>query len=300
LARVRDWKKRRWGNGDEMISFHRESDYNNLHLDNIPQEFWKYVPDCKGKKVFVKPNLVCPPTAWDIASTTRVEVTSLVIEYLMSNGANDIVVGDCGFKDQWEHTIKISGYDKLPKRYGVQLVGLQEGSRFHDFTLHRLPEGSYMSLFGAKLSHTMLGCDFVINVPKLKVHNMALVTGAIKNMMGTMAQKGSMHPRGSSDILHKRLRDFYFLMRDRVGACIMDGIVGSEYAEQCGIPKPANVLIFSDDMWTMDVAATKILGISPESVGYLKYIKDTEKSSFDDIEVPEDLVLSFERPVSYK
>ena len=292
-----DWM----GSGEaKMIYCHRESDYKNLCLDNIPQEFWKYFPDCKGKKIFVKPNLVCPPAKWDIASTTRVEVTSLVIEYLMNNGANDIVVGDCGFKDQWENTIKISGYDQLPKRYGVQLIGLQEGPRFHKFTLHRLPEGSYMSLFGAKLSDTMLACDFVINIPKLKVHNLALVTGAIKNMMGTMAQKGSMHPRGSSDILHKRLCDFYFLMRGRVGACVMDGIVGSEYAEQCGIPKPANILISSDDMWLMDVAASKILGISPEEVGYLKYIRATINKSFASVKVPEDLVVPFERPVSYK
>jgi uncharacterized protein (DUF362 family) len=297
-----------------MIQFYRETDYSNLKLKDIPQEFWKYFPDCRGYKVFVKPNLVCPPTKWDIASTTRVEVISLVIEYLMNNGANDIIVGDCGFKDQWEHTIKISGYDQLPKRYGVQLVGLQEGPRFHEFTLHRFDEnryGKYLSLFGAKLSNTMLECDFVINVPKLKVHNMALVTGAIKNMMGTMAQKGSMHPRSSSDILHKRLHDFYFIQKDRVAACVMDGIVGSEFSEQYGIPKPANVLISSEDMWDMDVAAAKILNIYPGEVGYLEYIRKDLVSNvnpnlgrplrkgFDDIQVPKDLITPFELPVGY-
>jgi len=293
----------------DLIQFHRESDYANLKLENIPQEFWQYFPDCRGYKVFVKPNLVCPPTRWDCASTTRVEVVSLVIEYLLENGCKDIVVGDCGFKDQFEHTLKLSGYDQLPKKYGIQLIGLQEGPRFHEFTLVR-KEG-YLSLFGAKFSNTVLECDFVINIPKLKVHNMALITGAIKNMMGIMAQKGSMHPRGSSEILHKRLHDLYFLCRDRVAACVMDGIVGSEYSEQCGIPRPASILISSEDMWDMDVAAAKILDIDPNEVGYLKYIKDTLSTKidpnlgrairigFDDIHIPEDLITPFELPVGY-
>jgi uncharacterized protein (DUF362 family) len=213
----------------------------------------------------------------------------------MNNGANDIIVGDCGFKDQWEHTIKISGYDQLPKRYGVQLVGLQEGPKFHEFTLHRR-EG-YLSLFGAKFSNTMLECDFVINVPKLKVHFMATMTGAIKNMMGTMAQKGSMHPRGSSEILHKRLHDLYFLCKDRVAACVMDGIEGSQYAEQYGISKYANVLLSSEDMWTMDVAASTIMGIPPSSVKYLEYIRNSTQRKFSDVVIPRNLITSFELPL---
>jgi len=282
-----------------LIQFHRESDYANLKLENISQEFWKYFPDCSGKKVFIKPNLVCPPTRWDIASTTRVEVVSLVIEYLIREGANDIIVGDCGFKDQFEHTIKLSGYDQLSKKYGVQLIGLQEGPRFHEFTLYR--RDGYLSLFGAKFSNTMLECDFVINVPKLKVHNMSGTTISIKNCMGMMAQKGSMHPRGSCDILHKRLHDLYFLIKDRVAACVLDGIVGSEYSEQCGIPKPANILISTKDMYVMDVAATKILDIDPSRVGYLEYIRKSSANipQFDDIEIPEDLITPFELPVGY-
>lgn len=280
-----------------MIQFHRETDYANLKLENIPREFWQYFPDCHGKKIFVKPNLVCPPTKWDIASTTRVEVISIVIEYLMNNGANDIVVGDCGFKDQFEYTIKLSGYDQLPKRYGVQLIGLQEGPRFHEFTLHR--RDGYLSLFGAKFSNTMLECDFVINVPKLKVHNIAIVTGAIKNTMGMMAQKGSMHPRGSYDILHKRLHDLYFLIKDRIAACVMDGIVGSEYSEQCGIPKPANVLISSKDMWAMDVAASLIMNIYPSDVPYLEYIRKSLNKYFSEVIVPVEYCSPFELPVGY-
>jgi uncharacterized protein (DUF362 family) len=289
-----------------MIQFHRETDYANLKLENIPQEFWKYFPDCRGYKVFVKPNLVAPPTKWDIASCTRVEVVSLVIEYLIENGANSIVVGDCGFKDQWEHTIKISRYDQLPKKYGVELIGLQEGPNFHDFTLMR--KDDYLSLFGAKFSNHMLDCDFVVNIPKLKVHYMALVTGAIKNMMGTMTQKGSMHPRASSEVLHKRLHDLYFLIKERVAVCVMDGIEGSEYAEQYGIAKKANILTSTDDMWNMDVAAAIIMGIPPESVKYLDYIRNSPKldvtrnsikRNFSEIVVPPDLVVPFERPLGH-
>jgi uncharacterized protein (DUF362 family) len=188
---------------------HRISSYDDLYLGNIPSEFWEGFPKVSGKKVFIKPNLVTPPVKWDKASTTRVEVVDLVIQYLNSQNCHNIIIGDCGFKDQWELTVQASGYQNLVDKYNVQLIGLQEGPRFHEFTLVRLD--NYLSLFGAKFSNVMMEADIIINIPKLKVHKMALVTGAIKNMMGCMTQKGSMHPKGNISILHKRLHDLYFL-----------------------------------------------------------------------------------------
>lgn len=278
---------------------HRISSYDDLHLGNIPSIFWEGFPNVFGKKVFIKPNLVTPPVKWDKSSTTRVEVVDLVIQYLNSQGCNNIIIGDCGFKDQWELTIQASGYQNLVDKYNVQLIGLQEGPRFHEFTLQRLD--NYLSLFGAKLSNVVLDCDIIINIPKLKVHKMALVTGAIKNMMGCMAQKGSMHPKSNIGILHKRLHDLYFLTKDRVGFCVMDGIEGSEYSEQYGVPKVANVLISNVDMANMDVYACKVMGIDPNKVGYLNEIKKTYKTpNFDFYQIPPELITLFELPLGYR
>jgi uncharacterized protein (DUF362 family) len=267
-------------------------------LGKISDQIWKDFPQVYGRRVFIKPNLVVPKTQCEEASCTRIEIVQMVIEKLKDNGCSDITVGDCGFKDQLELTIKSTHYDSLPKIYQeVKFVGLMEGGNFHKFTLRRLDR--YMSLFGAKLSDYMLECDLIINISKLKVHKLALVTCAIKNMMGTMIQKGNMHPRGSSEILHKRLCDLYFLTKDMVKWCLIDGIIGSEYSEHYGVPKRANVLISSTDMWEADCLASQVMGVDPESVQYLHYIKERLKISNYPV-VPKNFVVPFELPLGYR
>jgi uncharacterized protein (DUF362 family) len=239
----------------------------------LPSSIREGIPVVKGLKVFIKPNLVCPPTKWDSASTTRVEVVSWMIEALKDLGCGDIWIGDCGFKDQWDYTLELSKYKRLPKKYGVKLIGLQEKENFHKFSLVRFSDKSqYLSLFGARISDHVLECDTIIDMPKMKIHSMAGVTGAIKNMMGVMTQKGNMHPRGNIKILHKRLRDLYFLLRDRVSFVLMDGIEGSEYCEQYGLPIKSGVLVSGTDMWEVDCKASLLMGIHPKNVPYLKYI----------------------------
>lgn len=261
----------------------------------VPSQVWGGLSGIKGKRIFIKPNLVNPITNYNPWSTTRVEVIEFIIEKLLSYDPKEIIVGECGFKDQWEATIQSTDYDELPEKYPiVKLIPLQDGANFHKFTLKRIPD--YRSLFGVKFSDYLLESDVIINVPKLKVHNMALVTGAIKNMMGTMAQKGSMHPKGNDLILHKRLADLYLVTNEMVDFVVMDGIVGCEYSEQSGVPVNSGVLIFGTDQWEVDVAAAKLMGINPEDVKYLKYIRN----DFESIKVKSSLIKNYEKPLKYR
>lgn len=227
-----------------------------------------------GKKVFIKPNWVQPPLRWDSASCTRVEILSLVVDFCLQNGAEKVVIGECGFKGQWETTLAAGGYSDLLGDERVILVPLQDGENFHKFKLIRHDDGDYLSLFGARFSEYLLDCDYIVNVPKLKMHSRALMTCSIKNMMGAMTQKGSMHPGDSINILHKRLCDLYFLFRKLPPMfTVVDGIVGSGYAEQQGVPVEHGVLLSGTDPWEIDCTAAWLMGIEPDSVPYLRYIK---------------------------
>ena len=283
-----------------MLVISKCTSYDQKELIKSP--IWNSIPkSVKSKKIFIKPNLVTPMTIYDCVSTTRIEVVSVLIEKLLDLGVKKIVVGDCGFKNQWANTCDSTGYGTLPKRYGIKLIGLQEGEDFHKFTLIRFPEKEdYLSLFGAKISDYVLECDAIISVPKMKIHKMARVTGSIKNLMGIMTNKGNMHPRGNADILHKRLRDLYFLLRDRVIFSVLDGIEGSEFSEQCGIFKKSNVLGISNDMWQLDVAMTKMMGINPKGVAYLEYIRRDLKESFDLVKIGKEFVTHYEEAMRYK
>jgi len=219
----------------------------------------------------------------------------MVVEKLLQQNPTHIIVGECGFKDQWDATIKSTGYFALKDKYPMlELVPLQDGENFHKFTLKRLE--TYRSLYGAKFSDYMLNSDIVINIPKMKVHCMAGITGAIKNMMGTMTQKGSMHPRASVPVLHERLADLYELTKQFVNFVVMDGIEGAEYAEQCGSRVRSKVLLSGTDQWEIDVTATKLMGIDPKIIKYLKYIS----SDFASVPVPNQFVKFYELPISYR
>lgn len=265
-----------------MTYFGFQNTYDIDELRN--QSFWEFLPDLHGDRVFIKPNLVMPPTERESASTTHINIVKVVIEKLKEKGVSNIFIGDSGFKGNWGKTINLSGYSTLPKEYGVELIGLQEGENFHKFTMVRNSHESliseqelvqskgYASLFGFKISDYVLGSDWVFNVPKLKIHKMARITCSIKNMMGVIAEKGSMHPNASVEILHKRLYDLYFAMRDRVKFILVDGIMGSEYSEHMGIPKQTGVLIFGQDMFEVDAYSSNILGVYWGKVDYLRYI----------------------------
>jgi len=259
-------------------------------LENLNSHFWDGFPEVAEAAVFIKPNLVSPKSNWDRYSTTDVRVVNLIIQKLIEEKAKSIIVGDCGFKNQWENTIQSTGYYKLMNKYTdkVELISLQDGENFHKFTLKR--NKKYLSLYGARLSDYLLACDVVINIPKMKIHTMAGMTGAIKNMMGTMTQKGSMHPRANIQVLHKRLSDLYGLTSKIVDFIVMDGIVGSEYSEQCGLPVKSGVLISGTNQWEVDVAATKLMGLDPFKIHYLRYINN----GFDKVRVPKKYVKNYE------
>ena len=263
--------------------------YCDLDRGREPNRLWDGFPDVQGKSIFIKPNLVSPPTVWDSASCTHISVVRLVLKKIFDSGQPEkVLIGDCGFKDQFELTMELSEYPSLLKDFPeLEIIPLQDGENFHKFTLQRLPKGQYMSLFGAKISNYVLDSDVIINLPKMKVHSMAGITGAIKNMMGCMAQKGSMHPKGSVPILHKRLRDLYFLLRNRVSWILMDGIIGSEYCEQYGNPVNSGVLISGKDGWTVDCMAAQCMGIHPSKIAYLNYIKKDYKRDWPEILSPD-------------
>ena len=101
-------------------------------------------------------------------------------------------------------------------------------------------------------------------------------TGAIKNLMGCVSPKGSMHPRGSVDILHKRLRDLYYLLRNRIAWVLLDGIVGAEYSEQYGTPKFAGILASGSCMFEIDATGAQIVGYLSRDIEYLRLIEQQQ------------------------
>lgn len=280
------------------MTVHRCSSYEYEEMGSCA--VWERSPlsGFKGKHVFIKPNLVTPPSPWDVQSVTDYRLLNILLGRLSDAGVKSVIVGCCGFKGQWAKTIKLSRYDKICARHGAQLVCVQEGENFHAYTLLRFPnKEDYLSLYGTKVSDFFLRAEVRINLPKLKIHSLCTMTCAIKNLMGVISPKGAMHPNGSIPILHKRLRDLYALLSPMIDWTLVDGIIGAEYAEQYGVPKKAGVLISGEDMFQVDCEAADVIGMGPEQVWYLHHIHRKDKKPWPD-RVSLGLRTVFEGPLS--
>jgi uncharacterized protein (DUF362 family) len=137
----------------------------------------------RGSRVLVKPNLLAatPP---DFLPCTHPRVVRAVCQYLLNLGAK-VQVGDSpSFGGGVDIAGKIGLADAL-KGLGVPLIELDKP------TVVRLsfPGGR------AGLSQRALENDLILNLPKLKVHRMVRVTGAVKNFFGcvTGIRKALLH-----------------------------------------------------------------------------------------------------------
>lgn len=147
--------------------------------------------------------------------------------------------------------------------------------------------------------------DKVISVSKLKTHGMTKYTGAVKNMYGTIPglKKAEYHYTLPGII------DFSDMLVD---VCLnanpvlsfMDGIIGMEGAgPSSGTPRDIGVIIGSTSPYHLDVVASQVINIEPESIPTIKRCIERKiiDFEFNDINMVSDsvdkyIVYDFEVP----
>jgi uncharacterized protein (DUF362 family) len=208
-------------------------------------------------KVLIKPNYVVakhPSTG----VTTDSRVIDGVIAFLKDIGVKKIVVGEGGAGDT-ERAFDVVGIREVVKKHSVELVNLNRDTIINV----KIPNALALQEIG--VAETALKSTCIINVPKLKVHHMALVTLSMKNLMGLILPKNIIHEH-----INEKITDLATLFRDRVRLNIVDGLVGSEIDEVRGSPVKMDLLIAGIDMVAVDTVATTVMGIEPKIVRYLK------------------------------
>lgn len=212
-------------------------------------------------KVLIKPNYVVakhPSTG----VTTDPRVIEGVINFLRSIGVSNIVVGEGGAGDT-ERAFDVVGIREVTKKYGIKLVNLNRDS----IVSIKIPGA--LALHEVGVAETALKSTCIINVPKLKVHHMALVTLSMKNLMGLILPKSIMHNQ-----INEKIMDLAVLFQDKVKLNIIDGLVGSEVDEVHGSPVKMDLIIAGTNIVAVDTVATAVMGIDPSKVGYLKLAEE--------------------------
>ncbi len=211
----------------------------------------------EAKPILIKPNYLNakhPSTG----ITTDARVVEGIVEFLRDHNVDsEIVIGEgSGFADTFE-AFKVAGIDAVAERWKVKLVDLN-----HDTFGDAYPPNP-LALAKVRVAKTALEST-IVSVPKLKLHRIATVTLSLKNMMGALASKGSMH-RGR---LSPRIADLASVLTPRIS--VIDGIVGGEGHESSGNPVEMDLIIAGTDPVAVDSVGAAVMDIPPSNVEHLQ------------------------------
>jgi uncharacterized protein (DUF362 family) len=208
-----------------------------------------------SRPILIKPNYINAkhPSA---GMTTDSRVVEGIVKFLRQRDVEEIVIGEgSGFADTFQ-AFKVAGVDVVAERWDVKLVDLNK-----DECVEVHPPNP-LSLNSVRVAKTALKST-IISVPKLKVHRTATVTLSLKNMMGALASKGSMH-RGR---LSQNIADLASILRPSVS--VIDGIVAGEGDEMSGNPVEMNLVIAGTDPVAVDAVGAAVMDIQPTDVKHL-------------------------------
>ena len=214
-----------------------------------------------GQSVLIKPNLLSDHLPEE-AVTTHPEVVRALIRLVKAAGASPWVADSpaciADLRRVWER----SGIEAVCREENVPLANLEKaGSKSFEENGIRFT-----------LATPVLEADAIITVPKVKTHVLTGLTGAMKNLYGTVPglQKTSFHKK------YPYPQDFARLLvaiyrRVKPVLAVADGVVGMEgNGPSAGIPINLGFLAASNDAVALDVVLCRTLGLDPRNVHHLE------------------------------
>ncbi len=232
-----------------------------------------------GQNVLIKPNLLSGK-APDKAVTTHPEIVRQVI--LMVQGAGGIVsVGDSPGLGKPESVARKCGILDVVEETGAQFASFDESVPIN------LEAGTFHHL---EVAREALEADVIINLPKLKTHQMMGYTGAVKNLFGLVVgmRKARLHLQAGTN------KEFFALMllelaeHFKPALSIMDAIVGMEgNGPGNGDPVQIGALLASPHLVALDTVATAIVNLPEQRVWTQRVARQTGRQgvSLDELEL---------------
>lgn len=230
----------------------------------------------KIKCVVIKPNL-CYYWDYSTGETTDPRTVSAVVDFIRDCLGKDvsIIVAEADASAmKTKYAFKALGYEDLSRTKNVQLVNLSNGNVVDAKVKVEKEE------FVLPINALLLNADLVINMPKIKTHEVIGFTCALKNMFGAIAKprKYAYHKRLSHVIVAANK-----LMRSDV--TIVDGIIA-----RGSCPRKLGVIIAGDNPLATDFVAAEIAGFNPRRIRYLKMAEKEGIGNVNGIDIFEDSV----------
>jgi uncharacterized protein (DUF362 family) len=224
-----------------------------------------------GQTVVIKPNM-----SWDLtpeyAANTSPELVAAVVKQCKDAGAKKVVVVDHSI-EYWENTGKNSGVLPAATSSGAIYAPAEKEGYYQKISIggKRLKE--------LKIHEALLECDVFINVPVLKHHGGAGLTGAMKNLMGCVWDRQAYHANG----LQTCIADFLYAKKPHLNIVDAYRVITKNGPRGGSLANIAQIgsLIISPDIVAADTAASMLVGRKQGEVECLRIAADAGFGQLD-------------------
>ncbi|MCI8646521.1 MAG: DUF362 domain-containing protein [Firmicutes bacterium] len=214
-----------------------------------------------GETILLKPNLLarCEP---EKACTTHPQIFAAAARSLQKEGFENLLYGDSPGNHLMgtEQTAEGCGIRQEAEALGIGLADFSKGEKV------MYPQGYEADHF--VLCSGVRSADAIINLCKMKTHQLERITGAVKNTFGCVYgfNKAASHARfPNADSFAKMIADLNLLVKPRLH--IMDGVIAMEgNGPHSGEPMPMYVILASADPVALDSVFCRLVDLDPALV----------------------------------
>ncbi len=205
-----------------------------------------------GDRILIKPNMLSAKDPGR-AVTTHPALVRVVAELVVEAGGIAMIGDSPGF----------GSFQRVAEKSGIYAAALDSGAELVEFNeaVEVQGDGTFRSI---QLARAYYEADTIINLPKLKTHEMMTMTCAVKNLFGAVvgAGKAGWHLKAGSsrEMFARLLLEIYLLKKPALN--IVDAIVAMEgNGPGSGDPVKLGLLIAGENPVAVDVIAGRLAGI---------------------------------------
>jgi len=222
-----------------------------------------------GQKVLLKPNLLAgkPP---EKAVTTHPVLVEAVVKLVQACGATPLIGDSPGIGNG----LTVAG------KCGILEVAERTGAEFTPFTESVPLASSGETFHRLQVARQILDADLIINLPKLKTHQMIGLTCGVKNLFGAIVgvRKPGLHLQAGNDARFFATMLLELAEQIAPALTIVDAVVGMQgNGPGSGDPVAINSLLASPSPLAVDTLATALVGMRPEQVWTQQVALDSER-----------------------
>ena len=220
-----------------------------------------------GQNVLIKPNMLAGKNP-EKAVTTHPEIVRQVILMAQSAGGR-ISVGDSPGLGKPESVARKCGIMDVIEETGVHFAPFEESVPI------TLETGTFHHL---EVAREALETDVIINLPKLKTHQMMGYTGAVKNLFGLVVgmRKVRLHLQAGTDKTFFALMLLELAERFPPALSIMDAVTAMEgNGPGNGDPVHIGALLASTTPIALDTIATAMINLPEQRVWTQRVAKES-------------------------